>query len=88
MSADDVFVTFVESARRMLCESFETEQHRECDATAGRSQSHGPSWSWVCTRILTCCKAYPSGVTAAILLSELYEVIAVPLINSCRGLYT
>ncbi|OAE23822.1 hypothetical protein AXG93_369s1160 [Marchantia polymorpha subsp. ruderalis] len=73
MSADDVFVTFVESARRMLCESFETEQHRECDATAGRSQSHGPSWSWVCTRILTCCKAYPSGVTAAILLSELYE---------------
>ncbi|KAL2614116.1 hypothetical protein R1flu_025808 [Riccia fluitans] len=70
MNADDAFVNFVESARRMLSESFETDKPKECGAATGGSQ---PSWSWVCTRILTCCKSYPSGVTPAILLSELYE---------------
>ncbi|CAM6095220.1 unnamed protein product [Calypogeia fissa] len=66
MSADDVFVFFVETARRMLYESFQKELQED-------TQINQPSWSWVCSRLLSCCKAYPGGVTSAILLSDLYE---------------
>ncbi|KAI3689188.1 hypothetical protein L2E82_47138 [Cichorium intybus] len=34
-------------------------------------ESSGPAWSWVAGRIIKTCKAYSSGVTPAILLSEL-----------------
>lgn len=61
----DAFVAFVESARLMLVE-------QEMRGRAEEEVSM-PSWSWVCCRILGCLKAYSSGVTPAILLSDLLK---------------
>eukprot|EP01018_Ginkgo_biloba_P008932 Gb_12456 [translate_table: standard] len=63
VDTEDAFLQFVGSARLMLAE-----------ASAGEGEEqHGPSWSWVCSHILKTCKAYSSGVTSAILLSELFQ---------------
>ncbi|XP_057809720.1 uncharacterized protein LOC131024227 [Salvia miltiorrhiza] len=60
---DDPFLKFIDYAKSILYE------------IAGQSEEDDPmrcpSWSWIATRILRTCVAYSSGVTPAILLSEL-----------------
>ncbi|KAH6831854.1 Nucleic acid-binding proteins superfamily [Perilla frutescens var. hirtella] len=60
---DDPFLKFIDYAKSILYEN------------AGESEKEDPtrcpSWSWIATRILKTCVAYSSGVTPAILLSEL-----------------
>ncbi|OAY62583.1 hypothetical protein ACMD2_01183, partial [Ananas comosus] len=63
----DAFLGFVEYARSSLSSS-----------SAANGDDNGgdgdpPPWSWVVSRILKTCVAYSSGVTAAILLSDLFQ---------------
>jgi hypothetical protein len=45
-----------------------------------------PSWGWVCNRILDCLNAYSSGVTPAILLSDLLKVLLLASVVSSSRL--
>ena len=64
---EDPFLKFVDYARSELL-SLEDEPNGDGDGTGG------PGWSWIVSRILKTCRAYSSGVTPAILLSELSQV--------------
>ncbi|MCO5584799.1 hypothetical protein L7F22_038731 [Adiantum nelumboides] len=67
---EDTFLAFVESARQMLVQS----GHGSCpEHTVPDEDTSGPSWGWVFCRILDCLKTYSSGVTPAILLSDLLK---------------
>ncbi|CAA6662180.1 unnamed protein product [Spirodela intermedia] len=59
---EDAFLGFVDYAMSEL--SPEEEE---------RDERRGPAWSWVVSRILKTCLAYSSGVTPAIILSELFQ---------------
>ncbi|KAD5507830.1 hypothetical protein E3N88_15533 [Mikania micrantha] len=63
--ADDPFLGFVDYAISVLSPN-ENED-------AVDEESNRPTWSWVSGRIIKTCKAYSSGVTPAILLSELSQ---------------
>lgn len=63
---NDAFLGFVEYSRSMLASS--TLEDDGGDGSA-------PSWSWIVSRILKTCIAYSSGVTPAILLSDLFQVM-------------
>ncbi|KAI3730112.1 hypothetical protein L6452_18788 [Arctium lappa] len=65
---DDPFLRFVDYAISVLSP---TEDEDVVD-----QQSNRPSWSWVAFRVIKTCKAYSSGVTPAILLSELSQAWA------------
>ncbi|GKV20509.1 hypothetical protein SLEP1_g30625 [Rubroshorea leprosula] len=67
---DDPFLAFVEYARSML--SPEEEEEGEGDEE-GYDRSR-PGWSWIASQILKTCVAYSSGVTYAILLSDVSHV--------------
>ncbi|KAK6930277.1 Cell division control protein 24, OB domain 2 [Dillenia turbinata] len=58
---EDPFLRFVDYARSLL-------SPENNDSVL---ESSTPSWSWIVSRILKTCIAYSSGVTAAILLSDL-----------------
>ncbi|XP_014507921.1 uncharacterized protein LOC106767521 isoform X2 [Vigna radiata var. radiata] len=62
----DPFLKFVEYARSELLSL-------EGDANGDGDGSTGLGWSWTVSRILKTCIAYSSGVTPAILLSELSQ---------------
>ncbi|CAJ1940854.1 unnamed protein product [Sphenostylis stenocarpa] len=62
----DPFLKFVEHARSELLSL-------EGDAMGDDDGSAGLGWSWILSRILKTCIAYSSGVTPAILLSELSQ---------------
>ncbi|KAF6170942.1 hypothetical protein GIB67_014759 [Kingdonia uniflora] len=64
---EDVFLQFVDYARSVLSPE---ENHN----VLGVYNNSGPSWSWIVSRILKACSVYSSGVTAAILLSDLSQV--------------
>ncbi|XP_042516134.1 uncharacterized protein LOC122090560 isoform X2 [Macadamia integrifolia] len=64
---EDAFLEFVEYARSVLS----SEDKLEFDGMV--DDNTGPGWSWIVSRILRCCITYSSGVTAAILLSELSQ---------------
>jgi len=65
---DDPFLNFVDQARSELS-SLEDDSKRDDSDTSGYG------WSWIVSRILKTCIAYSSGVTPAILLSELSQVL-------------
>lgn len=65
---NDSFLQFVDSAQSMLASLGKNEKEE-----VKGEEYDGPPWSWVCSHILTTCKAYSSGVTSAILLSELFQ---------------
>ncbi|ONK78741.1 uncharacterized protein A4U43_C02F21940 [Asparagus officinalis] len=69
---NDAFIGFVEHARSMLASSL-SEEGGDNDGGGGRGDGSDPSWSWVLSRILKTCIAYSSGVTPAILLSDLFQ---------------
>lgn len=64
---DDPFLAFVEYARSVL------SPEEDGGDGEGEHSSGGPGWSWVASRILKTCIAYSSGVTSAILLSDLSQ---------------
>ncbi|KAJ0980589.1 hypothetical protein J5N97_008844 [Dioscorea zingiberensis] len=63
----DAFLRFVEYARSMI-----SPGDRDLDGSDG---AQGPPWSWIVSRIIKTCVAYSSGVTPAILLSDLFQVL-------------
>ncbi|KAJ8767451.1 hypothetical protein K2173_017495 [Erythroxylum novogranatense] len=66
---EDRFLAFVDYARTEMSpeeEFIEQEGREDCEP-------NGPGWSWIVLRILKTCIAYSSGVSAAILLSELSQ---------------
>ncbi|XP_012573329.1 uncharacterized protein [Cicer arietinum] len=63
---EDPFLNFVDQARLELL-SLEDDSNRD------DSNSTGYGWSWMVSRILKTCVTYSSGVTPAILLSELSQ---------------
>ncbi|PSR92506.1 Zinc finger protein like [Actinidia chinensis var. chinensis] len=60
---EDPFLQFIDYAKSVL--SPEEDE--------GKDDSNGPGWSWIVSRILKTCIAYSSGVTSAILLSDLSQ---------------
>ncbi|KAK9136684.1 hypothetical protein Sjap_007278 [Stephania japonica] len=73
---EDAFLGFVDYARSVLLSSVndrsESADHEEHSVGRGGGGG-GPPWSWIVSRILKTCSAYSSGVTSAILLSELSQ---------------
>ncbi|MQM08220.1 hypothetical protein Taro_041072 [Colocasia esculenta] len=70
----DAFLEFVDYAMSVLSREEEAQNSGgDGDGSGGGGESRGPSWSWVVSRILRSCTAYSSGVTSAILLSELFQ---------------
>lgn len=65
----DPFLGFIDYARSVL-----VPEEEVCDSTESRGETSGPGWGWIASRILKTCIAYSSGVTSAILLSELSQV--------------
>ncbi|XP_022863253.1 uncharacterized protein LOC111383377 [Olea europaea var. sylvestris] len=61
---EDPFLKFVDYAKSIL--SGKGSEREE-------EMINGPGWSWIASRILKTCIAYSSGVTSAILLSELFQ---------------
>ncbi|KAK1435878.1 hypothetical protein QVD17_01650 [Tagetes erecta] len=57
---DDPFIRFIDYAISVLSPTEDEESNR-------------PAWSWVSGRVIKTCRAYSSGVTPAILLSELSQ---------------
>lgn len=78
---EDAFLGFVDYAMSELSPEEERGSSRDCgsggDRGGGGDERRGPSWSWVVSRILKTCLVYSSGVTPAIILSELFQVSAV-----------
>ncbi|KAG6519772.1 hypothetical protein ZIOFF_023280 [Zingiber officinale] len=67
---EDAFLQFVEYARSMLSSNFDEDTDAGgCDG----GDASAPPWSWVVSRILKSCVTYSSGVTPAILLSDLFQ---------------
>ncbi|OWM88058.1 hypothetical protein CDL15_Pgr016631 [Punica granatum] len=69
--AEDSFLAFIGYARSALSPEAE-DASREQNGDGGE-EPVGPGWSWIASRILRTCIAYSSGVTAAILLSDLSQ---------------
>lgn len=72
---EDPFLGLIEYARSVLWPGEEEEGRDESgqDPNNTGSESRGPGWSWIASRILKTCIAYSSGVTVAILLSDLAQ---------------
>ncbi|KAI9194060.1 hypothetical protein LWI28_002799 [Acer negundo] len=73
---EDPFLALVEYARSMLWPVSEEEEEAagdKYDPYRNGSETGGPGWSWIASRILKTCTAYSSGVTVAILLSDLFQ---------------
>ncbi|KAM7488064.1 hypothetical protein LguiB_025548 [Lonicera macranthoides] len=60
---EDPFLRFIDCSKSIL----------SSDEDEGAEESTGPGWSWIASRILKTCIAYSSGVTSAILLSDLSQ---------------
>ncbi|KAH9683814.1 nucleic acid-binding proteins superfamily [Citrus sinensis] len=72
---EDPFLGLIEYARSVLWPGEEEEGRDESgqDPNNTGSKSRGPGWGWIASRILKTCIAYSSGVTVAILLSDLAQ---------------
>ncbi|OMO53545.1 Nucleic acid-binding protein [Corchorus capsularis] len=62
---EDPFLAFIEYARSVL------SPEEDDDPNGNEAGNTGPGWSWIVSRVLRTCISYSSGVTAAILLSDL-----------------
>lgn len=72
---EDPFLGLIEYARSVLWPGEEEGRDESGqDPNNTGSESRGPGWSWIASRILKTCIAYSSGVTVAILLSDLAQV--------------
>lgn len=68
---EDPFVAFVEYAKTLI---FTDGNGDEQARSENEVQKNSPGWGWIASRILKTCIAYSSGVTEAILLSDLAQV--------------
>ncbi|KAM7279317.1 hypothetical protein ACFE04_006451 [Oxalis oulophora] len=68
---EDTFLAFVEYARSELSPSPDETNPVVVEGDDPNTNDSGPRWSWIVKRILKTCISYSSGVTAAILLSDL-----------------
>ncbi|KAF5752135.1 hypothetical protein HS088_TW01G00042 [Tripterygium wilfordii] len=68
---EDPFLAFVEYARSVVFSEDEVEGEEGHDPSTNGAEGRGPGWAWIVSRILKTCIAYSSGVTSAILLSDL-----------------
>jgi len=67
----DAFLKFIDYARSVLSPADEEDGET---SDSEETERDGPGWSWIASRVLKTCISYSSGVTAAILLSELSQV--------------
>ncbi|CAM8889549.1 unnamed protein product [Rhodiola kirilowii] len=67
---EDRFVAFVEYAKTVLCSARDGNDEERLQ---NGGEINAPGWSWIASRILKTCIAYSSGVTEAILLSDLAQ---------------
>lgn len=72
---EDPFLAFIEYARAVIS----PEDDGIEDPGEATTEASGPGWGWIASRILKSCTAYSSGVTAAILLSDLSQVLPLSL---------
>ncbi|XP_077240770.1 nucleic acid-binding proteins superfamily isoform X2 [Tasmannia lanceolata] len=70
VESEDAFIGFIDYARSMI---WSEEKHDLNGEGEEEDNRRGPSWSWIVYRILKTCTAYSSGVTSAILLSDLFQ---------------
>ncbi|XP_048594751.1 uncharacterized protein LOC125577361 [Brassica napus] len=75
---EDPFLAFIDYARAVISpEQDEIEEEEEDVRKKNPSEAvtevSGPGWGWIASRLLKTCTAYSSGVTAAILLSDLSQ---------------
>lgn len=75
---EDPFLAFIDYARAVISpEQDEIEEEEEDVRKKNPSEAvtevSGPGWGWIASRVLKTCTAYSSGVTAAILLSDLSQ---------------
>lgn len=81
---EDYFLRFIDYARSELLEI-----EGDPDPNGDGAVVDQPGWSWIVSRILKTCIAYSSGVTPAILLSELSLVLHLSLLDfPCREMET
>ncbi|XP_071704171.1 uncharacterized protein [Rutidosis leptorrhynchoides] len=74
---DDPFINFIDYAISILSPiSMSIDNEVEEEDVTDEQDSNRPAWSWVAGRVIKTCKAYSSGVTPAILLSELSQAWA------------
>ncbi|KAI3980730.1 hypothetical protein MKX01_025295 [Papaver californicum] len=67
---DDAFLGFIDYAISILTSDEKNGSDRDEESSNNYT---GPSWNWIVSRILKTCSAYSSGVTSAILLSDLSQ---------------
>ncbi|EFH61443.1 hypothetical protein ARALYDRAFT_479171 [Arabidopsis lyrata subsp. lyrata] len=72
---EDPFLAFIDYARTIISPEEDEDEKDESkrDPSEAMTEAGGPGWGWVASRILKTCTAYSSGVTAAILLSDLSQ---------------
>ncbi|KAG7625535.1 Cell division control protein 24 OB domain 2 [Arabidopsis thaliana x Arabidopsis arenosa] len=72
---EDPFLAFLDYARTVISPEDDEDEKEESKRGPGEAmtEASGPGWGWVASRILKTCTAYSSGVTAAILLSDLSQ---------------
>ncbi|KAG2317747.1 hypothetical protein Bca52824_020869, partial [Brassica carinata] len=74
---EDPFLAFIDYARALISpeqdEFAEEEDVRKKNPDVAVTEASGPGWGWIASRVLKTCTAYSSGVTAAILLSDLSQ---------------
>ncbi|XP_024197123.1 uncharacterized protein LOC112200331 [Rosa chinensis] len=66
---EDPLLKFIDYARSALSPEIDDDS----DPNGNGTETAPPSWNWIASRILKTCSAYSSGVTAAILLSDLSQ---------------
>ncbi|CAO2821537.1 unnamed protein product [Amaranthus hypochondriacus] len=70
----DPFIEFIDYARSILSPQMnEDDEDGEVTSDSEEREREGPGWSWIASRVLKTCISYSSGVTSAILLSELSQ---------------
>ncbi|MCL7048283.1 hypothetical protein MKW94_005958 [Papaver nudicaule] len=67
---EDAFLGFIDYAISILTSDEKNDSDRDVESSRNYT---GPSWNWIVSRIIKTCSAYSSGVTAAILLSDLSQ---------------
>ncbi|KAK1277629.1 hypothetical protein QJS04_geneDACA007060 [Acorus gramineus] len=73
VDGDDAFLGFIEHARSVLSSPPPPSEEEDQGTNGGDEVARGPCWSWIVSRVLKTCVAYSSGVTSAILLSDLFQ---------------
>ncbi|XP_048326191.1 uncharacterized protein LOC107403862 [Ziziphus jujuba] len=74
LEEEDPFLRFIEYARSIIYPEEEEEQDQDMDPKIrNKAETKRPSWNWIASRILKTCTAYSSGVTPAILLSDISQ---------------